>query len=1758
MKKIFKRVSAAVMALAVMMTAVVFDVPWKTTAAAAVGNISLDFYHLDDDGKLTIKNDYGMEKWVEKSANYATDVKTVEIQSPVTSIPAQAFRNCTNLSSVEVGIGSKVQTIGDYAFNNCSRLHAITIPDSVTSIGSSAFAGCIELSSITIPAAVTSIASSAFGNCNLLTEINVAADNAAYSSADGVLLDKNQKKLIFCPRGKQGSYEIPSTVESIEQSAFNQCKKLTSVTAAEGSKLTTIYRDAFLYCSALESITIPEGVTSLWLDVFVGCTKLKSINIPASLTSISINNVGGSPFRSCSLLTAITVEADNPNYSSADGVLFDKNKTKLICCPGGKQGSYEIPGTVTSIEIGAFYDCKNLTSVTIPNTVTSIDTNTFYNCTGLKSVTIPDTVTSIGINAFYRCGLTSVTIPSRVTSIGNYAFQNCSALTSVTIPKTVTSIGNGAFGGCTNLSEIVYPSAATVGSNAFYRNTTQVKYTVTDDKLNVTEITLGTGKTSVTITNAMGISFVDEAHRSNVSQEGHTHIYEDLSGTATDACVICNKAAVKHIHGICGDPTCTEHEEITDWTPISDASGFSNLETGKHYYLTGPVTLTDEVTIGENTDITLCLNGQTLTAAENKRFFTVKGSLTLCDCDGGGTLTGGKGSGNGGAVYVNGGNFTMYGGTISDSTARNAGVSGGTGGGVYVDKNSKFIMSGGTISNNTASSGGGVYVFQGGTFEMSGGTISNNTASSGSGGGVFVNGVGTKFTMSGGTISNNTASSSGGGVYVTMGTFEMSGNSTISGNTASKNGGGVYVGSDGGSTFIMHSGTISNNTAVNGGGVFVGRNFTIDGKVDISGNKKTDNSVNNVYLNSKTITIGSDFSTESVIGITNVTAPTSCSATKTGAVDIATNITNNITGSFKPDVDGQTFVYYNGKVKLTLVHNCSNSWTSDSTGHWHACDNCDEKIDFVNHTLEQRTDDTNHWQVCTVCNYESTKSAHTWGNWKIIQAPTAAATGTAKGTCTEEGCTATQTKTLPEIDLSGSGSDPEGLTIETKRPTMTEGGEIKYKDESGNVVTTVEIPALNAASGGASVWTKAEVGEGADKSKNPTPTAGGTFVYTSTDYGTVTFDVPALTDTDFWTKTETKKPEIDKVGEYTYESDYGAVTVEVPALTDDTWEKTATTKPSVSTGGKYTCTSDYGTVTVDVPALTDKEFWTKTETKKPEIDKVGEYTYESDYGAVTVEVPALTDDTWEKTATTKPSVSTGGKYTCTSDYGTVTVDVPALTDKEFWTKTETKKPEIDKSGEYTYESDYGAVTVEVPALTDTDFWTKKITGNTDPGADTTGSYTYTSTYGEVTVEVPALNDDTVWTKDDTQHVDATEKDDGKDVYTSPDYGEVTVVLPALGHIHEWGDWEITKAPDKDEEGTAKRVCAKNNAHTETKTLPVLTDTSVWTKDNNQHVDPTEDNNGKDVYTSEYGEVIIVLPALGHNEPTDPDSGNISVDVQPGENAPDTELKTPFEDLADAVLTPDEQENIKNGVDIKIILIVSDVTESVPADDRAKAEAAIRGLSGYKLGQYLDLNLLKIIEDRSEKISKTNAPITVMFTIPEALRAESRVYSVIRVHNGKTDVLNDLDSDINTVTIETDRFSTYTLVYSEKTVPPQEDNTENNSGESGSDNGGSDSGEDEKNPSEGGHGSNEGVTAPSEGGHNSGGGDTVPGENVTASGEGGNNTVSGGHNSSEAGVQDKSDSSPDTGDNSIPMGRLIIIILAAAGVLFIAAGRKKQY
>ena len=194
-----------------------------------------------------------------------------------------------------------------------------------------------------------------------------------------------------------------------------------------------------------------------------------------------------------------------------------------------------------------------------------------------------------------------------------------------------------------------------------------------------------------------------------------------------------------------------------------------------------------------------------------------------------------------------------------------------------------------------------------------------------------------------------------------------------------------------------------------------------------------------------------------------------------------------------------------------------------------------------------------------------------------------------------------------------------------------------------------------------------------------------------------------------------------------------------------------------------------------------------------------------------------------------------------------------------------------------------------------------------------------------------------------------------------------------------------------------------------------------------------------------GDTTVYAHYIGY-EATD---GSISMEVRQEDNAPDTRLNDSLDELAKAVLTPEEQEAIKQGTDIKIILIVSDASKTVPTADKEKVEVAINELDGYKLGQYLDLNLLKIIgSSEGVKITQTNKPIRIRFEIPKELRGKTK-YSVIRVHNGTATVLPDLDSDSNTVTIETDKFSTYALTYQDKPAPSDPSGGNTNGGNTSS-------------------------------------------------------------------------------------------------------------
>jgi uncharacterized repeat protein (TIGR02543 family) len=197
------------------------------------------------------------------------------------------------------------------------------------------------------------------------------------------------------------------------------------------SGATTIGSAAFYECSSVTSISIPGTVTSIGNRAFWGCSTLTSITIPASVTTIGSGTGNGFVFNYCTSLTTITVNSSNQNFSSVDGVLFNKSKTQLRVCPAGKSGSYTMPDSVTSIAADAFMRCANITSVTFSSKLTTINSEAFCYCTGLSSVTLPRTVTSLASRAFGFCSnLSSITFLGNAPSINAYAFTGVTATAS--------------------------------------------------------------------------------------------------------------------------------------------------------------------------------------------------------------------------------------------------------------------------------------------------------------------------------------------------------------------------------------------------------------------------------------------------------------------------------------------------------------------------------------------------------------------------------------------------------------------------------------------------------------------------------------------------------------------------------------------------------------------------------------------------------------------------------------------------------------------------------------------------------------------------------------------------------------------------------------------------------------------------------------------------------------------------------------------------------------------------------------------------------------------------------------------------------------------------------------------------------------------------------------------------------------------------------------------------------------------------------
>lgn len=355
----------------------------------------------------------------------------------VTAIGAYAFSWCSKLKSVTIPNG--VTTIGNEAFSGCSELRGISLPESVTSIGGSAFAWCYRLETANIPSGVTIISDNVFNSCIDLTSITIPAGVTSIG------------EMAFWGCSKLASVTIPASVSAIGDKALSNCRKLTSISVNESNE-NYCSVDGILYNKAkTEIICFPGGKTG-------------NILIPKEVTSVD-----GSAFEGCYELTSIEVEADNANYSSMDGVLYNKNKTELVCFPCGKTGTITVPDGVVTIGTSAFNGCSGLSGITLPESVTTISDWAFYNCFGLTSLTLPSNVSSIGAVAFCGCSeLTSINIPKGVVTIGESTFGFCSKLTEVTLHEGVTSIGKGAFTCCDGLTSITIPEGVlTIGDAAF-------------------------------------------------------------------------------------------------------------------------------------------------------------------------------------------------------------------------------------------------------------------------------------------------------------------------------------------------------------------------------------------------------------------------------------------------------------------------------------------------------------------------------------------------------------------------------------------------------------------------------------------------------------------------------------------------------------------------------------------------------------------------------------------------------------------------------------------------------------------------------------------------------------------------------------------------------------------------------------------------------------------------------------------------------------------------------------------------------------------------------------------------------------------------------------------------------------------------------------------------------------------------------------------------------------------------------------------
>lgn len=421
-----------------------------------------------------------------------SSLKNISLPSTLKNIYDYAFYGCTGITS-DIVIPGSVSTISKYAFANCNVEGNIILGEGVTTIERNAFTGT-SATKISLPSTIQTLYTYVAGSVGVKAmDYGAFVDTQietyeVYSSTLGETFRKGFTTTTYAWMNNLNgiqSEQVTTAAKNIivkksdltytlPDNAFYELKGIESVTLPNG--LTSIGSHAFsgLYSSGLThltSITLPTTLKTIGAGAFLGCSGLTSITIPSGVTSI-----GNNAFKYCSGLNSISVASGNTTYDSRENCNAIIETASNILLQGCN--NTVIPNSVASIQSGAFCNCSLLQQVSIPAGITSIESDTFSGCTNLSSVYIPQSVTTIGASAFSYCkALTGVIIPENVTSIGGNAFYGCSGLTSVIIPENVASIGGYAFYGCSGLTSIqVNPTTPPTGGSAMFNNTTAPIY----------------------------------------------------------------------------------------------------------------------------------------------------------------------------------------------------------------------------------------------------------------------------------------------------------------------------------------------------------------------------------------------------------------------------------------------------------------------------------------------------------------------------------------------------------------------------------------------------------------------------------------------------------------------------------------------------------------------------------------------------------------------------------------------------------------------------------------------------------------------------------------------------------------------------------------------------------------------------------------------------------------------------------------------------------------------------------------------------------------------------------------------------------------------------------------------------------------------------------------------------------------------------------------------------------------------------------